>query len=101
VILYTVMPEEFVLAGLGHGVGDAAWWPAGAPGWPGVAEGLSAAGGLAPGLLERTVAGASGPVRVLVERDPAGGWRVSRLLSSDPYDFLNPDFAPGRSVAGP
>ncbi len=100
-ILHTVIPEEFVLAGLGHGVGEAVWWPAPAPAWPGGPAGPSGAAGSAAGQLERAAAGASGPVRVLIDRDAAGGWRISRLLSSDPNDFLNPDFAPGRSVTGP
>jgi len=97
VILYTVMPEEFVLAGLGHGVGDAVWWPGvkDGGGWP--EGGVESAGG----SVEKTVDGASGPVRLVLERNPGGGWRVSRLLSSNPYDYLNPAFGPGQLSDGP
>jgi hypothetical protein len=80
VILYTVIPEEFVLAGLG------------ADGAPAAGVGFS---------LEMFAAGGSGPVRLLLERDPGGRCRVSRLVSSDPFDFLNPAFAPGRVIERP
>jgi len=83
VILYTVMPEEFVLAGIGHGVGDAVDWPC-----PPVAS----------GLVECAARGRSGSVRLLVEPASGGGWQVSRLLSSDPADYLDPRFGPGRRV---
>ncbi len=88
-ILYTVLPEEFVLAGLdvsgGGSLGPAAVW-AGAPG--------SGAG--LPATAEIWAQGLSGQVRLLLERGSDGGWRVSRLLSSDPADYLDPTFFPGR-----
>jgi hypothetical protein len=97
VILYTVMPEEFVLAGLGHGVGDAVWWLGEKDGGGSLEGGVESAGR----SVEKTVGGASGPIRLVLERNPGGGWRVSRLLSSDPYDYLNPAFAPGQLSDGP
>ncbi len=85
-ILYTIVPEEFVLAGLDLG-------SSGVVGWPGESGAR---------LEERVTAGVSGPVRLLVERaSPGSGWRVNRLLSSDPDDYLNPAFAPGREFPGP
>lgn len=79
-ILYTVMPEAFVLAGLEEDGGGSFPAP------------------VRPERAERIVQGRSGPARLVVEREPAGGWRVLRLVSSDPYDYLDPDFAPGRTV---
>lgn len=96
-ILHTVLPEEFVLAGLGQGAGEGPWWPAGP--WADAGRG---AGPVSPAKsFERTTLGLSGPVRLIVESDPAGTWRIGRLLSSDPYDYLNPEFSPGRPTAGP
>ena len=80
-ILYTVIPYEIVLAGLG----------AETPAAP--ADSLTVDGIRTPG--------GSGPVRLLLNRDSDGRYRVSRLLSSDPFDFLNPAFAPGRVVDRP
>ncbi len=87
-ILYTVMPEEFVLAGLDLATGEVI--PE--AGFPPLGGGPRFSGG----RDEVLVAGASGPVRLVLEVGPGGGWRVSRLLSSDPRDYLNPGFAPGR-----
>ncbi|MCL6581753.1 MAG: YlzJ-like family protein [Firmicutes bacterium] len=53
------------------------------------------------GLEEWVVRGSSGPVRLWVEREPGGGRLVSRLASSDPFDYLDPRFAPGRRLGGP
>jgi hypothetical protein len=94
VILHTVIPEEFVLAGLGQGVGDAVWWLE--DGGGGVRGGER--GELSGGPMEKVVAGASGPVRLILRRDGAGIWRVSRLLSSDPSDYLNPALGPGQPL---
>ncbi len=81
-ILYTVYPEEYVLAGLD---------------WGGMGPGEGRTGPVAgPGRLEAAVPGLSGPVRVVLERDEAGVYRISRLLSSDPFDYLDPHLAPGR-----
>jgi len=78
VILYTVLPEEAVLAGMDH------------PEDPG--------GG--PARTERLtqVAGRGGPVRLILEQTPGGTWRIQRLVSSDPFDFLDPALSPGRTV---
>ncbi len=73
-ILWTALPEEFVLAGLDYGTGEVR---------------------ADAGRSEVWVRGASGPFRLLVETLPDGRRRVSRLLSSDPYDYLDPRFAPG------
>lgn len=54
-------------------------------------EGLS----VGPNLVKTAVAG----VDLLVEVLPGGQGRVSRLLSTDPYDFLDPRFQPGTLVA--
>jgi hypothetical protein len=75
VILYTVLPEEYVTAGLTLGEGE-----------PG------------PPSREVSAEGGSGPVTLVLEAGPGSGWRVSRLISSDPLDFLDPAFAPGRTV---
>lgn len=75
-ILYSIYPEEFVLAGLDQATGEPL---------PTLA-----------GSMELGAVGASGPVRLLLERGPGGAWRVGRLMSSDPYDFLDPNLAPGR-----
>lgn len=83
-ILYTVVPEEFVLAGLDYGSGAGSTGPV----W-----------GSAP--VEVVASGASGPVRLILEAGPGGGWRVSRLISSDPADYLDPSFAPGQAVPDP
>ncbi|CAB1128889.1 conserved protein of unknown function [Candidatus Hydrogenisulfobacillus filiaventi] len=32
----------------------------------------------------------------LVRRDPAGGWRLERLLSTDPADYLDGRWTPNR-----
>jgi len=79
VILHTVMPEEFVLRGLDH--------PEGA--------------GARPTRIETEAAGRSGPVRLVLEEGPDGTWRVNRLVSSDPFDFLDPELTPGRPVPRP
>lgn len=75
-ILYSIYPEEFILAGLDLATG-------------GPLSDLATS-------AERAATGASGPVRLLLERGPGGGWRIGRLMSSDPYDFLDPALAPGR-----
>ncbi|MDA8063883.1 MAG: YlzJ-like family protein [Thermaerobacter sp.] len=36
--------------------------------------------------------------RFLAVRLPEGGWRVERLLSTDPADFLRADWQPGRRL---
>ena len=40
-------------------------------------------------------------MRVWVQREAGGGWLVNRLASSDPFDYLDPRFAPGRRLGGP
>ncbi|HCJ10786.1 MAG TPA: hypothetical protein DHW14_06445 [Clostridiales bacterium] len=74
-ILYTVLPEEYVTAGLSLGEGEAG-----------------------PPSREVAVRGGSGPVTLVLEGGPGSGWRIGRLISSDPFDFLDPAFAPGRTV---
>jgi len=83
-ILYTVYPEEVVLAGLD----------------PSTGEGPTPPGG-PPAVIEKRARGASGEVRLVLEAGPGGGWRVGRLVSSDPSDFLDPRFTPGREVPRP
>ncbi|MGE5550716.1 MAG: YlzJ-like family protein [Bacteroidota bacterium] len=42
----------------------------------------------------------AGGVRLLVQRDGKGGATVSRLLSTDPQDFLDARWQPGNRVWG-
>lgn len=84
-ILYTVLPEELVLAGLGTGTGESPYLPG---------------GGDEHHFEERTIDRPFGPVKVVAERDVSGVLRVTRLLSTDVYDYLDPVIAPGRSIQG-
>ena len=38
--------------------------------------------------------------RALCQRDAEGKWRLERLLSTDPNDFLDPRWQPGSIVRG-
>ena len=38
--------------------------------------------------------------QVVCQRDPQGEWRLTRLLSTDPNDFLDPRWQPGTIVRG-
>lgn len=37
-------------------------------------------------------------VKALAEKDSSGGYRLKRLLSTDPNDFLRPEMQPGQAV---
>ncbi len=45
-----------------------------------------------------TVLEIPGNRRLIVERDPAGGWRVVRLSSTEPRDYLDPRWRPGQRL---
>jgi hypothetical protein len=70
-ILHTVMPLELVLEGL------------------------------EPAPARRTADASVRGVRVVLEETSPGRGRLVRLLSTDPYDYLNPFLIPGTELPFP
>ncbi|MBO8142349.1 MAG: YlzJ-like family protein [Firmicutes bacterium] len=38
---------------------------------------------------------AAGAMRIVLEAGPGGAWRVQRVLSTNPFDYLRPELSPG------
>lgn len=70
-------------------VGGGAAWPPPDPPWPG-APSASDPEGAGPVVLSL-----GGGRQALCRREPDGRLRLERLLSTDPADFLRPEWVPG------